>query len=141
MRAIAKLGPRDGAMSIIDKPAPARVEGDVLVRIAAAGICGTDVAIWKWHEAVVAQYAPASPVVVGHEFSGTVEEAPAGSALRKGNVVAVNPQIACGKCRYCGLGRPTLFDDRRLMGGPHRRRLGRMDQCVGEAGLSSSRLR
>ena len=38
-------------------------------------------------------------------------------AIAVGAVVAVNPQIACGHCRYCGLGRPTLCDDRRLMGG------------------------
>lgn len=117
MRAIVKLAPRHGAMSVIEKPDPERAEGDVLIRIGAGGICGTDVAIWKWHEAVVGQYAPAFPVVVGHEFSGTVEEAPAGSTLNRGDVVAVNPQLACGKCRYCGLGRPTLCDDRRLMGG------------------------
>ncbi|RST83915.1 hypothetical protein EJC49_21905 [Aquibium carbonis] len=117
MRAIAKLAPRHGAMSIVEKPEPVRADGDVLVRIGAGGICGTDVAIWKWHEAVVGQYAPSFPVVVGHEFSGTVEQAPLGSALKRGDVVAINPQLACGRCRYCGLGRPTLCDDRRLMGG------------------------
>ena len=117
MRAIVKLAPRDGAMSVVEKPEPVRAEGDVLIRIGAGGICGTDVAIWKWHEAVVGQYAPTFPVVVGHEFSGTVEQAPANSTLKRGDVVAINPQLACGKCRYCGLGRPTLCDDRRLMGG------------------------
>lgn len=104
-------------MSVIEKPDPVRAESDVLVRIGAGGICGTDVAIWKWHEAVVGQYAPVVPVVVEHEFSGTVAEAPSGSALKRGDVVAINPQLACGRCRCCGLGRPTLCDDRRLMGG------------------------
>lgn len=117
MKAIAKLAPEAGAMAVIDKAMPSAGADEVLVRIGAGGICGTDVAIWDWHVAVVGQYAPSFPVVVGHEFSGTVETAPAGSGLRKGDVVAINPQLACGKCRYCGLGRPTLCDHRRLMGG------------------------
>ncbi|MDF1792443.1 MAG: alcohol dehydrogenase catalytic domain-containing protein [Thalassobaculaceae bacterium] len=117
MRAVAKLRPEPGAMGVIEVDRPEPGPGEVLLRIAAGGICGTDVAIWKWHEAVVGQYAPTFPIIVGHEFAGIVEQAPAGSSLTPGDVVAVNPQIGCGRCRYCGLGRPTLCDDRRLMGG------------------------
>ncbi|MCW5654569.1 alcohol dehydrogenase catalytic domain-containing protein [Hydrogenophaga sp.] len=116
MKAVAKLKPEPGAMALIDLPEPVRKPGEVLIRIAAGGICGTDVAIWKWHEAVVGQYAPSFPLIVGHEFAGTVVETDSARAPL-GAVVAVNPQIACGHCRYCGLGRPTLCDDRRLMGG------------------------
>ncbi|MFZ2102447.1 MAG: alcohol dehydrogenase catalytic domain-containing protein [Oricola sp.] len=104
-------------MALIDRPEPVRNPGDVLVRIAAAGICGTDVAIWRWHEAVVGQYAPTFPVTVGHEFAGHVVEAPEDSGLAPGMLVAINPQIGCGRCKYCGLGRPTLCDNRKLMGG------------------------
>lgn len=103
-------------MELIEIEPPQRRPGEVLVRITAGGICGTDVAIWKWHEAVVGQYAPRFPLVVGHEFAGIVE-ASDDVAIGVGAVVAVNPQIACGRCRYCGMGRPTLCDDRRLMGG------------------------
>ena len=116
MKAVAKLKPEPGAMALIDVPVPVRQPGEVLIRISAGGICGTDVAIWKWHEAVVGQYAPQFPLIVGHEFAGTVVESDS-ARVRPGAVVAVNPQIACGHCRYCGLGRPTLCDDRRLMGG------------------------
>ncbi|MFY0633780.1 MAG: alcohol dehydrogenase catalytic domain-containing protein [Vannielia sp.] len=117
MKAVVKEAPRDGCMAIVARPEPRRGVGEVLIRITAAGICGTDVAIWHWHEAVVGQYAPSFPVVVGHEFAGVVIEAPEGSDLSPGTVVGVNPQIGCGTCRYCGLGRPTLCDDRRMMGG------------------------
>ena len=116
MKAVAKLAPSAGAMELIEIDPPQRKPGEVLVRITAGGICGTDVAIWKWHEAVVGQYAPRFPLVVGHEFAGVVEASDT-PAIAVGAVVAVNPQIACGHCRYCGLGRPTLCDDRRLMGG------------------------
>lgn len=116
MKAIAKLRPESGAMALIDVDQPVRKPGEVLIKISAGGICGTDVAIWKWHEAVVGQYAPSFPLIVGHEFAGTVVESDS-VRVRPGQVVSVNPQIACGHCRYCGLGRPTLCDDRRLMGG------------------------
>ncbi|KQT11599.1 zinc-dependent alcohol dehydrogenase [Ramlibacter sp. Leaf400] len=116
MKAVAKLKPEPGAMALIEVDPPQRAPGEVLVRISAGGICGTDVAIWKWHEAVVGQYAPSFPLIVGHEFAGTVVESDQ-ARVPVGSVVAVNPQIACGHCRYCAMGRPTLCDDRRLMGG------------------------
>jgi 2-desacetyl-2-hydroxyethyl bacteriochlorophyllide A dehydrogenase len=117
VRAVAKLAAAPGEMAVIDRPAPERAADEVLIRIAAAGICGTDVAIWRWHEAVVGQYAPTFPVVVGHEFAGHVVEAPDGSGFVPGMLVAINPQIGCGRCKYCGQGRPTLCDSRKLMGG------------------------
>lgn len=116
MKAIAKLRPEAEAMALIDLDKPTRQAGEVLIRITAGGICGTDVAIWRWHEAVVGQYAPQFPLIVGHEFAGTIVETDS-PRLSVGQVVAVNPQISCGHCRYCGLGRPTLCDNRRLMGG------------------------
>jgi 2-desacetyl-2-hydroxyethyl bacteriochlorophyllide A dehydrogenase len=116
MKAIAKLRPEPGAMAVIDLPEPAASSDRVLLRIQAGGICGTDVAIWKWHEAVVGQYAPSFPLIVGHEFAGQVIAGGTGR-VKVGDIVAVNPQIACGKCHYCGLGRPTLCEDRKLMGG------------------------
>lgn len=116
MKAIAKLKAEPGVMALIDVDKPVRKTGEVLIRISAGGICGTDVAIWKWYEAVVGQYAPSFPLIVGHEFAGTVVEADS-TRVKLGATVAVNPQIACGHCHYCGLGRPTLCDNRRLMGG------------------------
>ncbi|MET0167419.1 MAG: alcohol dehydrogenase catalytic domain-containing protein [Vicinamibacterales bacterium] len=116
MKAVVKLRPEAGAMALIDVAPPVRRLGEVLIRITAAGICGTDVAIWNWYESVVGQYAPIFPLIVGHEFAGVVVESES-ARVQVGSVVAVNPQIACGHCRYCGMGRPTLCDDRRLMGG------------------------
>src|SRR6218665_3163968 len=117
MKAVAKLRAESGAMALIDIEKPEPQLGEALVKITAAGICGTDVAIWKWHEAVVGQYAPNFPLVVGHEFAGTVISARPTCRAVAGDTVAVNPQIACGTCEYCSLGRPTLCVDRRLMGG------------------------
>ena len=49
MKATAKLRPEPGAMALIDVERPVRRPGEVRVRTSAGGICGTDVAIWKWH--------------------------------------------------------------------------------------------
>lgn len=117
MKAVTKQAAAPGEMAVVDRPAPERAPDEVLIRIAAAGICGTDVAIWRWHDAVVGQYAPTFPVVVGHEFAGHVVEAPEDSGLVAGMLVAINPQVGCRRCKYCGQGRPTLCDNRKLMGG------------------------
>lgn len=117
MKAIVKLRPEPGAMALIDLAQPVPAPGEVLVKITAGGICGTDVAIWKWHEAVVGQYKPSFPLIVGHEFAGVVVGNGTSGRVKAGDTVAVNPQIACGHCHYCGQGRPTLCNDRKLMGG------------------------
>lgn len=117
MKAIIKQEPKDGALVYADMPDPALSEGGVMVEIESAGICGTDVALWHWHEAVVGQYAPKFPLIIGHEFGGRTRSSFAGGRYPAGTLVAVNPQLACGRCHYCHLGRPTLCVDRRLMGG------------------------
>ena len=72
--------------------------GEVLVKIEAAGICGSDRHIL--HGTYPANY----PVILGHEFSGIIEIAPAFSKFKVGTRVNVNPNIACGNCKYCKMG-------------------------------------
>lgn len=95
----------DGILSIEDRPTPEpRAATDVLVRVVACGICGTDL-----HILAVPQNHPCTPgTIMGHEFVGDVVEV--GSAV--GNVtvgerVAVRPILTCGSCRECLLGRPN----------------------------------
>jgi 2-desacetyl-2-hydroxyethyl bacteriochlorophyllide A dehydrogenase len=118
MKAVIKCAPVEGAMmyaDFADPPSPGPSE--VLLRVTGAGICGTDVSIYRWREAVVGQYNPAFPVIVGHEFCGVVHEAGRDVALQPGTLVGVNPQVACGTCYYCRTGKATLCYDRKLMGG------------------------
>ncbi|HWK77745.1 zinc-dependent alcohol dehydrogenase [Microbacterium sp.] len=114
MKAVAKLRPESGALELIEIPAPKPAAGEVLIHVGEAGICGTDISLWKWREEVVAQYAPKFPLVLGHEFSGTVMTA--GALVSEGAVVGINPQVACRRCVYCYAGRPTLCRDRTLIG-------------------------
>lgn len=87
---------------LVDKPAPEIIDpGEVIVKIAAVGICGTDVHTFLDEHPFVKP-----PVVVGHECSGEVVEC--GSqviSVTPGDRVAVDPVLGCGSCRPCRSGR------------------------------------
>lgn len=76
---------------------------DVLVRNMACGICGTDVHIYHGEEGSA---AVTPPVVLGHEFSGIVEKVgDAVSIVKPGDHVTLDPNMYCGTCRSCRMGR------------------------------------
>ncbi|MBV8222826.1 MAG: alcohol dehydrogenase catalytic domain-containing protein, partial [Candidatus Eremiobacteraeota bacterium] len=77
MRALVKERPGPG-MSLREVPVPAIGPTDVLIRVRRAGICGTDLHIWEWDKWAQSRIVP--PVIVGHEFMGTV--AAVGNAVR-----------------------------------------------------------
>jgi 2-desacetyl-2-hydroxyethyl bacteriochlorophyllide A dehydrogenase len=81
---------------------PLRREGEVLLRIARVGICGTDYHIYEGLHPFL-EY----PRVMGHELSGLVMEADATSHFTKNQLVVVNPYIACGTCHACVNGKPN----------------------------------
>ncbi|GAB2175019.1 zinc-binding alcohol dehydrogenase family protein [Dongia sp. agr-C8] len=91
-----------GEIVVEDRPEPIRGAGEVLVGVQRIGICGTDFHIYQGKHPYL-QY----PRIVGHEFSGTVIEAPEGSALKAGETVVINPYVACGKCIACRNGKPN----------------------------------
>jgi L-iditol 2-dehydrogenase len=87
----------------ISDPVPAR--GEVVVQIAAAGVCGTDRHILK------GEFPSRPPVVLGHEFAGTVVALGEGvTSHNVGDLVACDPNIACGTCPSCHLGRINLCE-------------------------------
>ncbi len=103
MKAVVVSG--QGQLGVEDVPDPVPRPDEVVLQVAAAGICGTDVQIAD------GEYAPTLPIVPGHEFAGTVVEL--GSEvghLRLGQRVAADPNIPCGRCRYCRLGRVNLCE-------------------------------
>lgn len=92
----------------VDDPAPFRSlrsdgrarggEADVLVKVAYSGICGSDMP--RAYQGKAYHY----PLIMGHEFSGTVAEAPEGSPFAPGDAVAAFPLIPCGTCAPCSTG-------------------------------------
>jgi len=117
MKAVAKVAGERGAIEMIEVAAPTRQKDEAIIRITGAGICGTDVSIWLWRPAIAQAYSPTFPVIIGHEFSGVVEDCDPNDRVTRGDLVAVNPQLACGECFYCARGEQTQCDHRRLMGG------------------------
>jgi 2-desacetyl-2-hydroxyethyl bacteriochlorophyllide A dehydrogenase len=91
-----------GAIEVatVDDPTPA--PDDVIVEVAAVGLCGTDLHILAGEHGVL-------PVVPGHEVTGTVVAAGAESGeVRVGDRVAVDPSLPCRACRFCRRGRENL---------------------------------
>ena len=84
-----------------DHPEPAVGDNDVLIEVGAVSVCGTDREMFEWSEAAQA-FAPDLPVVLGHEFAGTViESGPRVSSLRPGDRVACETHVPCGHCFLC----------------------------------------
>jgi 2-desacetyl-2-hydroxyethyl bacteriochlorophyllide A dehydrogenase len=97
-RAALYVGNRTITVDIIDRPIPKTNE--VLVEVAYCGICGTDLHIFQGHM----DKRVTLPHVMGHEASGRVVEAPAGSGFKTGDRVTVEPTAFCGKCSACNQG-------------------------------------
>ena len=95
-----------------DVPAPVPGPDDVLVRVKACGICGSDV---HGFDGSTGRRIP--PVIMGHEAAGTVEAAGAAAgAWRPGDRVTFDSTVYCGACAFCRTGRINLCDDRRVLG-------------------------
>ncbi|MHC4561371.1 MAG: zinc-dependent alcohol dehydrogenase [Planctomycetota bacterium] len=97
---------------IADMPTPSIAAGnDVMVRVRAAAVCSTDVAI------VSGAFGGTTPRILGHEVAGeVVETGPAVKALKVGDGVALQPTIFCGECPSCGKGNWHLCPNRRFVG-------------------------
>ncbi|ORE02432.1 GroES-like protein [Rhizopus microsporus var. microsporus] len=87
-----------GSIELITKKLPELKPGELLVKVAASGICGTDLHICKGETPQATQ-----KVVVGHEFCGYVEKLhPETKALvKEGDLVAIDPNIPCNQCGFC----------------------------------------
>jgi 2-desacetyl-2-hydroxyethyl bacteriochlorophyllide A dehydrogenase len=89
------------AIENVDDPTPQA--GEVVVRVAACGLCGTDLHILQ------GEFAPSLPIIPGHEFAGVVvASGPGVLDVSEGDRVAVDPSLYCNECHYCRLGRNNL---------------------------------
>ncbi|MEU6556979.1 zinc-dependent alcohol dehydrogenase family protein [Streptomyces sp. NPDC046915] len=94
-----------GKVTVTTVPDPTPGPRQVVVQVAACGLCGTDLHILQ------GEFAPTLPVVPGHEFAGEVVGL--GSEVTElaiGDRVAVDPSLYCNECRYCRAGRNNLCD-------------------------------
>ena len=89
-----------------DEPDPVLENDDVLLKVEATGICGSDMHAYHGKDE---RRVP--PLILGHEVAGTIESGPL-----KGRRAVINPLITCGACSYCDTGFSNLCDQRELIG-------------------------
>ncbi len=112
MRQVVLHQPND--LRIEDVPMPILEPGDVLLRVDAALLCGTDVRIYTGRK----QKNVTFPTVLGHEFAGTVVDAngPLPDGVTMGDQVAVYPLVTCGVCVACRKGHENICRNRKAFG-------------------------
>jgi L-iditol 2-dehydrogenase len=111
MRALAYRGP--GRLAVEERPEPRAGDGEVVLRVDACTICGTDLRIAAGAHSA---YRDADGRVPGHEVAGTVVQAGPGAAATVGELVFVAPNFGCGRCRQCRRDQVNLCDAARAIG-------------------------
>jgi 2-desacetyl-2-hydroxyethyl bacteriochlorophyllide A dehydrogenase len=108
MKALVYTQPNE--LQLQERPRPELADGEVVLKIDAVGICGSDMHAWHGHDP---RRTPG--LVLGHEFVGTVVES-AASGFEPGTRFTGNPLITCGVCDYCVQGRNNLCSARTMVG-------------------------
>lgn len=112
MKAVVFHG-KDVGLKIEDVPVPPVGDGEILVKVAACGVCHTDL---HYIEHGVPTFKK-PPVVLGHEASGIVEEVGAGvTNVTKGQRVLIPAVLTCGKCTCCRIGRENICTYMTMLG-------------------------
>ncbi|MFP4396056.1 MAG: L-threonine 3-dehydrogenase [Anaerolineales bacterium] len=116
MQAVAKMQPGPG-FELIREEIPTPQPREVLVKVTATSICGTDVHIYNWDKWSQGRIKP--PLIVGHEFTGEIIEV--GSQVRAnepqvGDYISAESHIVCGVCQQCKLGQGHVCPNTRIIG-------------------------
>ncbi len=114
MQALRKPRPERGA-SLEKVPVPTIGRNDVLVRVRAASICGTDLHIYGWDPWSASRIRP--PMTFGHEFCGDVERVgDEVTSVKPGEFVSAEMHVNCGHCRQCRMGQPHVCQNLQIIG-------------------------
>ncbi len=111
MRAARLHGIRD--VRVEEAPLPKRADDEVLLRVRAIGVCGSD--LHYYLEGGIGSDKPLEPFILGHEFAAEVVE---GGELKPGTLVAVDPSRPCGHCEWCEAGYLNLCPNVQFNGVP-----------------------
>ena len=114
MRAVRKIRLEPG-FDLVKVEIPQIQPNEVLVKIAATALCGSDVHFYNWDEFAQKRITP--PVTIGHEFCGEVVEV--GRAVREyklGDYVTADSHIVCGTCEVCKLGLQHICQNLKIFG-------------------------
>lgn len=115
MKALVLHGIRDLRVDDLPRPKPGR--GQVLVRVRAVGLCGSDVHYYTHGR--IGEQVVRRPMIVGHEGAGEVAAlGPGVTDLKVGQRLALEPAHSCGRCEWCRTGRPNLCPSVRFCSTP-----------------------
>jgi L-gulonate 5-dehydrogenase len=110
VRSVVVEAPR--RLAVVERPRPEPGPQEVRVRVRYGGVCGSDLHIFHGDNPFVVY-----PRVIGHEFVGRIEAVGAGVPdSRRGELVAVDPVIGCGRCYPCSVGRPNVCRELSVLG-------------------------
>jgi threonine 3-dehydrogenase len=114
MQAVMKAHAAPG-IELCEVPVPAPGPGEVLVRVQAASVCGTDLHIFNWDPWAQGRIHP--PLIPGHEFAGVVAGVGRGvTTVQEGDKVSAEMHVACGKCLQCRIGLAHVCQHVRILG-------------------------
>jgi threonine 3-dehydrogenase len=114
MQALVKTGPVPG-LTLQDVPTPRPGERDVIVRVKATSLCGTDAHIYAWDTWAQGRLRP--PRIIGHEMCGEVVEVGHGvNSVEPGDYVAAESHFTCGQCFQCRTGQAHVCKNYRILG-------------------------
>ncbi|MCI0651411.1 MAG: L-threonine 3-dehydrogenase [Planctomycetes bacterium] len=114
MPAVIK-GERAPGLTLVEKPIPSPAPDELLIKVRATSICGTDLHIYNWDS--WAQGAIKPPVTLGHEFCGDVVEVGKDvKSFRNGDYVAAESHIYCGQCFQCRTGNRHICENEVIIG-------------------------
>ncbi|HYN88191.1 MAG TPA: alcohol dehydrogenase catalytic domain-containing protein, partial [Ardenticatenaceae bacterium] len=114
MKAVAKVRPGPG-LDLIETEVPRPGPHQVLIRVTATSICGTDVHIWQWDEWSQRRIKP--PLILGHEFAGEIVECgPGVTGLSAGQIVSAEGHLVDRTCAACRAGQFHLCENVRVIG-------------------------
>ena len=108
---------KPGVIEIVERGIPVPADDEVLIRVRAVGLCGSDVHYYEHGK--IGPYVVEKPIILGHEASGDI--AAAGKNVRhlkEGQRVAIEPGVTCGRCAHCKAGRYNLCPHVRFLATP-----------------------
>jgi len=114
MQAVVKAKAAPG-IELQEVPVPSPGPGEVLVKVQAASVCGTDLHIFNWDPWAQGRIHP--PLIPGHEFAGVVAGKGRGvTTVKEGDLVSAEMHVACGKCMQCRIGEAHICQHVRILG-------------------------
>jgi threonine 3-dehydrogenase len=114
MKALVKDKPIRGA-TLAERPIPKAGDDELLVRVHAAAICGTDIHIYQWNDYAASRIK--LPLLFGHEYAAEVVEVGRRvTAFKKGDRVAAETHVPCGHCYQCTTGLQHVCRDMKIIG-------------------------